>query len=172
MEKTQQFVDELNLPSTCAKYDSYRSMVAEKNVDVVYVATPHSHHFQHVMLALEFEKHVLCEKPLTVNAKQARVLCEEARKRKLFLMEGMWTRFLPITVDVLDKIRSGHIGEILRVIVDTSFGDDVEKTWGTQHRMLNKELAGGALLDCEFDFFNDIFKNKWSGIPRNDESIQ
>jgi predicted dehydrogenase len=157
MEKTQQFIDELELPPPCASYDSYKSMVADKRVDVVYVATPHSHHFQHVMLALEFGKHVLCEKPLTVNASQAKVLCEEARKRNLFLMEAMWTRFLPITLDVLHEIRSGQIGEVLRVMVDTSFGDDVEKTWGTQHRLLNKELAGGALLDCESDVFHSFF---------------
>lgn len=125
-------------------------MVADKDVDVVYVATPHSHHFEHVMLALAFGKHVLCEKPLTVNANQAKILFQEARKRNLFLMEAMWTRFLPITVDVLNHIRSGKVGEVLRVMVDTSFGDEVEKTWGTKHRMLNKDLAGGALLDCEF----------------------
>lgn len=102
------------------------------------------------MLALKSGKHVLCEKPLTVNANQAKVLCDEARERNLFLMEAMWTRFLPITKDVMNEIRRGTVGEVLRVLVDTSFGDEVEKTWGTEHRMLNKALAGGALLDCKF----------------------
>ena len=101
------------------------------------------------MLALVSGKHVLCEKPLTVNANQAKVLCDEARKRNRFLMEAMWTRFLPITKDVMNEIRRGTIGEVLRVLVDTSFGDEVKKTWGTEHKMLNKALAGGALLDCK-----------------------
>jgi predicted dehydrogenase len=149
-EKTQQFLDKLNL--SCAGYSSYEELVADSNVDAVYVGTPHSHHFQHVMLALEAGKHVLCEKPLTVNANQAKILCEEARKRKLFLMEAVWTRYLPLTIDIVDKIRQGTIGEVLRVIADTSFGDEVEKTWGTEHRMLNKDLAGGALLDRELIF--------------------
>lgn len=147
-EKTQQFLDKLNIK--CTGYSSYKELVADSNVDVVYVGTPHSHHFQHVMLALEAGKHVLCEKPLTVNAQQAKILCEEARKRKLFLLEAVWTRYLPLSIDIVDKIRKGTIGEVLRVIADTSFGDEVEKTWGTEHRMLNKDLAGGALLDCEF----------------------
>lgn len=147
-EKTRQFLDKLNL--SCTGHSSYEDLVADSNVDVVYVGTPHSHHFQHVMLALEAGKHVLCEKPLTVNANQANILCEEARKRKLFIMEAVWTRYLPLTIDIVNKIRKGSIGEVLRVIADTSFGDEVERTWGTEHRMLNKNLAGGALLDREF----------------------
>lgn len=149
-EKTRQFLDKLNL--SCTGYSSYEELVRDNNVDVVYVATPHSHHFQHVMLALEAGKHVLCEKPLTVNATQAKLLCDDARRRKLFLMEAVWTRFLPLTIDIVEKIQRGTIGEVLRVIGDTSFGDEVEKTWGTKHRMLNKSLAGGALLDCELTY--------------------
>ncbi|OKL57518.1 hypothetical protein UA08_06916 [Talaromyces atroroseus] len=167
MEKTRHFVNELRLSSACTNYDSYKFMVADPKVDVVYVATPHSHHFQHVMLALESGKHVLCEKPLTVNAYQARTLCEEARKRNLFLMEAMWTRFLPITSDVLEKIRRGQIGEVLRVVVDTSFGDDVEKTWGTQHRMLNRDLAGGALLDLGIYSLTWIFLCLYHALPES-----
>lgn len=150
MDKARSFVAGLELPTTCVPYDSYRRIVSDQNIDVVYIATPHSHHYQHVMLALKSGKHVLCEKPLTVNANQAKVLCDEARERNLFLMEAMWTRFLPITKDVMNEIRRGTVGEVLRVLVDTSFGDEVEKTWGTEHRMLNKALAGGALLDCKF----------------------
>jgi len=146
-EKTRQFLTKLN--HSCAGYSSYEDLVSDTNVDVIYVGTPHSHHYQHVMLALEAGKHVLCEKPITVNAQQAKHLCDVARKRGLFLMEAVWTRYLPLSIEIAEKIRQGVIGEVLRVIADTSFGDEVEKTWGTEHRMLNKNLAGGALLDCK-----------------------
>lgn len=79
-------------------YDAYADLVKARDVDIIYVATPHSHHFQHVMLCLEAGKAVLCEKPMTVNAKQARVLYDKAKEKKLFLMEAVWTRFFPVSV--------------------------------------------------------------------------
>ncbi|QGA14687.1 hypothetical protein EYB26_002343 [Talaromyces marneffei] len=118
------------------------------------------------MLALVSGKHVLCEKPLTVNANQAEALCNEAKKINLFLMEAMWTRFLPITKDVLNEIRRGTVGEVLRVLVDTSFGDEVEKTWGTEHRMLNKALAGGALLDLGIYSLTWVFLSLYHVLPK------
>ena len=101
------------------------------------------------MLALEAGKNVLCEKALTVNAAQTKILCETARKKNLFLMEAVWTRYFPLSVQVRQLIQKGEIGEVLRVTADTSFGDDVEEKWGTKHRMVNPDLAGGCLLDCE-----------------------
>ncbi|KUL83615.1 hypothetical protein ZTR_11272 [Talaromyces verruculosus] len=117
------------------------------------------------MLALVSGKHVLREKPLTGNANQAKVLCDEARKTNRFLMEAMWTRFLPITRDVMNEIRRGTVGEVLRVLVDTSFGDEVEKTWSTEHRMLNKALAGGALLDLGIYSLTWIFLSLYHVLP-------
>lgn len=102
------------------------------------------------MLALEAGKNVLCEKAFTVNAAQAKILCETAKKKNLFLMEAVWTRYFPLSVQVRNLIKEGAIGEVLRVVADNSFGDNVEERWGTQHRMVNKDLAGGCLLDCEF----------------------
>lgn len=102
------------------------------------------------MLALEAGKHVLCEKAFTVNAAQAKILVETARKKGLFLMEAVWTRYFPICVQIRDLIRKGEIGEVLRVTADTSIGvHDAESKWSVENRMVNKELAGGALLDCE-----------------------
>lgn len=111
------------------------------------------------MLALHAGKHVLCEKAFTVNAAQARILVDTAREKGLFLMEAVWTRFFPLSVQVRETIKNGEIGEVLRTVADTSFGDDVEEKWGTTHRMVNPDLAGGALLDCEFytDYFIDIY---------------
>lgn len=101
------------------------------------------------MLALNAGKNVLCEKAFTVNAAQAKILYETARQKNLFLMEAVWTRYFPLSVQVREIIRSGEIGEVLRTVADTSFGDDVEEKWGTTHRMVNPDLAGGALLDCK-----------------------
>ena len=104
------------------------------------------------MLALEHDKHILCEKSLTVNAKQAEILIETARKRNLFLMEAVWTRFFPVSVQIRDLIRKGEIGEVLRVVADTSgsAGDNAGSKWDTKHRMVNLDLAGGALLDRKY----------------------
>ena len=128
--------------------------MADPNVDVIYVATPHSHHFQNVMLAFEAGKHVLCEKAFTVNAAQAKILCETAKTKNLFLMEAVWTRYFPLSVQIRELIQNGTLGEVLRVLADNSFGDDMEEKWGTEHRMVNKDLAGGALLDCKFSCLN------------------
>ncbi|EEP78357.1 conserved hypothetical protein [Uncinocarpus reesii 1704] len=145
--RVEQFIAELGIPSPCAAYDSYEDLARDPNVDIIYIATPHSHHFQNTMLALEHGKHVLCEKPFTVNAAQAKILVETARKKGLFLMEAVWTRCMPLCVQIRDLVRAGEIGEVLRVTADTSVGSDLEKDWSLDHRMVNMELAGGALLD-------------------------
>lgn len=148
-DKAEQFISSVGIPAPCAAYASYDELVADPDVDVVYVATPHSHHYQNVMLCLEAGKNVLCEKAFTVNAAQTKILCETARKKNLFLMEAMWTRYFPLSVQVRQLIQNGEIGEVLRTTADTSFGDDVEERWGTKHRMVNPDLAGGCLLDCK-----------------------
>ena len=150
LERAQQFLEECKCPSWARAYGSYEGIVADPNVDIIYIATPHSHHFQNAMLCLKAGKHVLCEKPFTVNAPQAEILARVARERKLFLMEAVWTRFFPLSIAVRKMVAEGKIGKIHRVIADNSFGDDVEKKWGTEHRMVNMDLAGGALLDCEY----------------------
>lgn len=101
------------------------------------------------MLALNAGKNVLCEKAFTVNAAQTKILIETAQKKNLFLMEAVWTRYFPISVQIRESIKAGEIGEVLRTVADTSFSDDVEVRWGTEHRMVNPDLAGGALLDCK-----------------------
>lgn len=146
-DRATKFIADLGVPSPCAAYGNYEELVKDANIDVLYIATPHSHHYQNVMLALEAGKNVLCEKSFTVNAAQTKILCETAKKKNLFLMEAVWTRYFPLSIQVRDLIKDGSIGEVLRVVADNSFGDDVENTWGTKHRMVNKDLAGGCLLD-------------------------
>ncbi|KAL1955616.1 hypothetical protein VTO42DRAFT_8349 [Malbranchea cinnamomea] len=165
--KAEEFITRYKIPSPCAAYGSYEELVKDPNVDVVYIATPHSHHFQNTMLALEAGKHVLCEKPFTVNVKQAEILVETAKRKKLFLMEAVWTRFFPVSVQIREAIRQGEIGDVVRVIADTSAGagDDVEKRWGVKHRMVNMDLAGGALLDLGIYSLTWVFQALYHTLP-------
>ncbi|KAI4787150.1 hypothetical protein E4T44_13718 [Aureobasidium sp. EXF-8845] len=100
------------------------------------------------MLSLQAGKHVVCEKPITVNAAQARILYQTAKDRNLFLLDAVWTRYFPLSVQIRDIIKSGEIGEVLRVIADTSMGENVDDLWVNQkRRKVNLDLAGGALLE-------------------------
>lgn len=147
VDRARKFLKDCQCPSAAAAYGSYKELVADKNVDIIYVATPHSHHYQNAMLCLEAGKNVLCEKAFTVNAAQAKKLVETAKAKKLFLMEAVWTRYFPLSKEIRKYIEDGKLGAVHRVIADLSFGEDVENTWGTEHRMVNMDLAGGALLD-------------------------
>lgn len=124
-------------------YASYAELVNDPQVDAVYIATPHRFHFENVLLCLQAGKPVLCEKPLTVNAADTRQLIETARARKVFLMEAVWTRCLPIYAQIREWLDSGVLGEV-KLLVST-FGFAVPKT--PSDRWLNPELAGGTLLD-------------------------
>jgi len=146
-DRAKKFLDECKCSSSAKAYGSYEELVKDKDVDIIYVATPHSHHYQNTMLCLLAGKHVLCEKAFTTNAAQAKKLVETAKEKKLFLMEAVWTRFFPLSIKVRKALESGQLGAVHRVIADNSLGEDVEKLWGTSHRMVNKDLAGGALLD-------------------------
>ncbi|CEJ54708.1 Putative Catalytic activity: dimeric dihydrodiol dehydrogenases [Penicillium brasilianum] len=165
-DKATQFISALSIPDPCTAYSNYEDLVADPAIDVIYVATPHSHHFQNVMLALNAGKHVLCEKAFTVNAAQTKILCETAREKGLFLMEAVWTRYFPLSVQVREIIQSGEIGEVLRTVADTSFGDDVEEKWGTTHRMVNPDLAGGALLDLGIYSLTWVFQTLYHTLPK------
>jgi len=125
------------------RHPSYEALVADPDVDAVYVATPHNAHHANTLLALEAGKHVLCEKPLAVNAGQAAEMIEVARGKGLFLMEAMWTRFLPTWVDVKARLDAGEFGAIRALQADFC----IEGTYDPKHRLWNPDLAGGALLD-------------------------
>jgi predicted dehydrogenase len=121
-------------------------LVNDPKVDVIYVATPHSHHYDCVKLALNAGKHVLCEKPFTVNAAQAKILAALAKEKNRFLLEAVWTRFFPLSKQVRHLISSGALGDVHMVFADLSV--DMEKgVKGLKHRMYNPDLAGGSLLD-------------------------
>ena len=124
-------------------YSDYESLLNDPEVDAVYVATTHNFHFENVKLCLEHGKHVLCEKPFTVNAEQARTLMALAGEKDLFVMEALWTRFLPAIQKLQELIGEGAIGEVTGVYANFCLGLDLPP----EHRMRNIDLAGGALLD-------------------------
>ncbi|PWY91670.1 dimeric dihydrodiol dehydrogenase [Aspergillus sclerotioniger CBS 115572] len=147
LDKAQSFLSAVGAPSTARAYGSYEALVADPDVEIVYIASPHSHHFPHARLALTGNKHVLLEKAFTVNARQAEILVQLARERGLYLMEALWTRFFPLTRHVQQLVREGRIGTVQRVVAERNLGRDVERLYGTSHRLVNPALAGGALLD-------------------------
>lgn len=146
IDKAKKFLVDVGAPEAQA-YGSYEELVADPDVDVIYVATPHSHHFANTLLALNAGKHVVCEKPFTVNAEQTRILARLAQEKKLFLMEAVWTRFFPLSIAVREYVKNGHIGTVKRVISDLSLPQTPETHFADSHRMVNPDLAGGCLLD-------------------------
>jgi predicted dehydrogenase len=123
-------------------HGSYADLFADDDVDIVYVASPHSHHHAMTIAALDAGKHVLCEKAFAINAGQAREMVEAAQRNGRFLMEAMWTWFIPAVVELRRLVRDGAIGELK--IVEANFGIPVHDPDGRHRRI---DLAGGALLD-------------------------
>lgn len=121
---------------------SYEELAANPEIDVVYVATPNAAHRDHSQLALCAGKPVLCEKPFAMNAEEAREVIELARAKRLFCMDGMWNRFVPLVEKSLAMVREGEIGDPRTLIAD--FGIRVS---GSAGRQLDPALGGGALLD-------------------------
>jgi predicted dehydrogenase len=169
--RAETFLRAVGAPQEAVAHGSYSALVHDPNVDIVYIATPHSHHYQHTRLALEAGKHVLVEKPITINASQARVLYSLAKDRNLFLMEAVWTRFFPLTRSIQEVIASGRLGTIKRVSSDLSFWNDVEAEFGSEHRMVNTSLGGGALLDLGVYSLTWVFLVLWH-LQRDGERVR
>ncbi|RKU46932.1 D-xylose 1-dehydrogenase (NADP(+)) [Coniochaeta pulveracea] len=171
-DKAAKFLEKVKAPEGVKTYGSYKELVADPDVDIIYVATPHSHHFQNAMLALTAGKNVLCEKALTVNAAQARKLVQTAKEKNVFFMEAVWTRYFPISSKVRELVKSQAVGPIYRVIADLSFNKD--KPDGTvdfddSHRMVNINLAGGALLDLGIYSLTWLFQTLYHCQPEEEK---
>jgi predicted dehydrogenase len=133
------FAERFGIPRA---HGSYADLHADDEVDVVYVASPHSHHREMTEAALRAGRHVLCEKAFALNASEARSMIETARDEDRFLMEAMWSWFMPVWQEVGRRVASGEIGEVRIVAAD--FGIPMEDPDGRHRRA---DLAGGALLD-------------------------
>lgn len=125
-------------------YGSYEEFLADPEIEVVYIATPISEHYNNILQCLNAGKHVICEKCLTVNSRQAEEVIALARTKKLFLMEAMWTKCQPVFQKIQEWIHTGKLGDVQAV--DIRFFTAA----GKGHRLYKKELAGGAFLDLGF----------------------
>jgi predicted dehydrogenase len=139
-ETLEQFVKDFPVKQA---HNSYEELARNKNVDVIYIATPHSHHHEHTILCLEHDKAVLCEKAFAINYRQANEMISLARERKVFLMEALWTKFLPHYKKLRELLEQKTLGEIKSMLVNFGF-----KTSGASpQRLFDPSLGGGSLLD-------------------------
>ncbi|KAK3075882.1 hypothetical protein LTR53_000456 [Teratosphaeriaceae sp. CCFEE 6253] len=161
-KRAQDFLKEVRGVEDAKAYGSYEELVKDPNVDIIYVATPHSHHYQNAMLCLEAGKNVLCEKAFTTNAAQTEALIKKAKEKNVFLMEAVWTRYFPLSIYVRDIITSGKIGPVSRTFADLSMAMVPEKTFDDGHRMVNMDLAGGALLDLGIYALTWVFQTLYT----------
>jgi len=140
VESAAAFAQDFGQP---AVYGSYEELANAPDVDIIYIGTPHPMHAENTLLALRGGKAVLCEKPFTINLREAQQVVAEARERKLFLMEAMWTRYMPALAEVKRIIASGEIGVVNSVHADLGFVASSDP----ENRVNKRELGGGALLD-------------------------
>lgn len=138
IEKANTFKDKYGFKKA---YGSYEEMLSDLEVQLIYIATPNSYHYNHIKMCLEAGKHVICEKPITVNAEQARQLFLIAKNKNLLLTEAMWTRYMPSRKIISDIIKSEVIGDISSMVANIGYNlTEIERIW-------EPNFAGGALLD-------------------------
>ena len=140
LSRAQEVAEEYGIAKA---YGSYEELMADKSVDVIYIGTPHHLHYENTLQCLEAGKAVLCEKPLSVNADMVKKMFEKAEAHRTFLMEAMWTYFLPPILVAQQWVKEGEIGEVKMIKADFGF----KGTFDPNHRLFNPEMAGGALLD-------------------------
>lgn len=124
-------------------YGSYEELAADPDIEIVYIASPHSHHFEHTMLCLKNGKNVICEKAFALNSHDAELMITEAKKRNLFLMDALWPPFQPMYLKAKEIIDSGSVGKVMHVNARFSF----QPPYDPADRKFNPALGGGSLLD-------------------------
>jgi len=139
-EAAERFGAEFGVPH---RHASYRAVADDPDVDVVYIGTPHTLHCEDTLMCLEAGKAVLCEKPFAINAAQAERMVARARSKRLFLMEALWTRYLPAMIELRRLLAAGTIGPIRMIEADFGF----RPAYDPLGRLYNPDLGGGALLD-------------------------
>lgn len=169
LEKAQKFAAEYNIPKA---YGDYEEMLENPSVDLVYIATPHSQHYQNMKLCLKHRKAVLCEKSFTRNAYEAEEILKEAEEKKVLVTEAIWTRYMPSRKIIMDEIASGIIGEVEHISANLHY------SIAFKQRMTQPELAGGALLDLgvytlnfAMMFFGNEIKKIESSVMLTDSGV-
>jgi len=161
IERAEAYQKEFNFEKA---YGSYEELLNDPKVDIVYIATPHGLHYEQMMLILDYKKNILCEKPFTLNAKQAKTVFDKAKKNNCFVMEAVWTRFLPTILEVKQLVEQGIIGEIKEIV--NSFGFAFE--YGEKGRLYDLKLGAGALLDV--GIYPVSFAHLFLGAPSSFET--
>ncbi|OPJ59667.1 Gfo/Idh/MocA family protein [Clostridium chromiireducens] len=158
LERAEKFSKEYGFEKA---YGSYEEMLKDESLDFVYIATPHSHHYEHAIMCLNHGKHVLCEKAFTSNAKQAEEVLKLAESKGLLITEAIWTRYMPMSKTLNEVIESGVIGKVTSLNVNLSYPITHKA------RIMDPELAGGALLDLgvyTLNFAAMVFGDKIKSI--------
>lgn len=140
LERANEFANKYNIEKT---YGNYDEMINDNNIDVVYISTPHCNHYEYIIKCLQNNKHVLCEKAITINSKQLNEIITLAKEKELVVMEAMTIYHMPLYKKLKEIVSSGKIGTLK--MVQVSFGSCKEND--INNRFFNKDLAGGALLD-------------------------
>jgi len=161
-ERAGNFAKKYRIP---IHYGDYTSLAASREVDVIYIATTHNFHEAHAVCCMQHGKHVLCEKPLAVNLAQTISMQETAQKYQVFLMEALWTAFLPAMISLKNAIQSGLIGDIRHIRADFGF----KVPYDPESRLFNPALAGGSLLDIGI---YPLFMATWlCGMPEKIHAV-
>ncbi|MGM0436287.1 MAG: Gfo/Idh/MocA family protein [Bacillota bacterium] len=161
IEKAQKFQRDYGYEHA---YEGYDALFKDEGVDCVYIATPHAFHYEQMLQAIAHGKHVLCEKSFTLNEAQAKRVYEEAKKKGVFVMEAMWTRFLPVLSEVLEVVEKGGIGALEKIEANFTFDVPIKE----DNRLFNKSLGGGALLDI--GIYPITLVNMLMGEPKSFET--
>lgn len=150
LDKSQKFIKEHGFQKA---FGSYEEMLKDPEVELVYIATPHSHHYRHMKMCLEAGKHVLCEKAFTVNARQAEEIFRLAKEKNLLVTEAIWTRYMPVRKMIKDLLDEKIIGDVRKLTANLNY--NICKN----ERIIRPELAGGALLDVGVYPLNFAYMN-------------
>jgi predicted dehydrogenase len=139
-ESSAAFAEKHKVPKP---YASYENLAKDSEVDIIYIATPHNLHYENTILCLNQNKHVICEKPFAVNAKEVNAMIKLANEKNLFLMEALWSRFMPHIIKAKELINEGIIGDVKLLTSDFC----MKPKFDPDSRLFNKDLIGGSLMD-------------------------
>ena len=163
LEKAEAFAKEHGFQKA---YGSYQELAADPEVELVYIATPHSNHYADMKLCIEHNKPVLCEKAFTMNSGQAKEIAELAKKNEVFVTEAIWTRYMPSRKIINEVLENGVIGKTSTLTANLSY------VIADKPRIVMPELAGGALLDAGVYGLNFAFMHFGTEIERIESSVQ
>ena len=147
-------------------FGSYEEMLQDPYLDFVYIATPHSHHFEQMMMCIEYGKHIVCEKAFTMNVQQAKIVRDAAREKGIYVAEAIWPRYMPSRKMINDVIESGIIGTVNTLTANLSYKID------DKARILDPYLAGGALLDIGVYGINFTIMHFGWDVERVESSVR